>query len=505
MCDPMTYPLLFPTGDNRWHLSLPYSTTTREERERLYAEDEENVDIDKEDQHQARVVIADPQSRDMRGEQEVIGKQAEAPECEPEEDDDNDPDVPNATRTRGKRQKISQLEYYSSLLQDRPNQFNNVLAGGILTQKFMVDSYIKIESNRINYLRENQSDLHVARYKGLTDYLNTRADRKGLTIGTAVFLPSRFIGSPRAQKPNYQGALCMTGKFTKPTLFLTMTCNPKCPKIVDHLCHKQSAADLPNLVARVFNLKLKALIEDIEKEQVRGQVRARIHVIEFQKRGLLHCQLLIWIGDEDVPKTNEQLDGTISADIPDKVANPKLHAMVMAHMIHGPCGKTINKNSLCMDGGTCTKRFPKEFRKTYRRREQRPYTLKRGGKEYIVYNTWIIPYNRYLLLKYDCRMNLEFCASINIVKYVFKYVYKGHDCADIKITKGIYGPEEATLIWDEISSFQYSRYVSAPEACWRILRFPMSYRYHAIIRLAVHLPLEQSVFFEPRNPLLKSI
>ena len=128
MCDPMTYPLLFPTGDNGWHLSLPYSTTTREERERLQAEDEENVDIDKEDQHQARVVIVHPQSRDMRGEQEVIGKQAEAPECEPEEDDDNDPDVPNATRTRGKRQKISQLEYYSSLLQDRPNQFNSWLA-----------------------------------------------------------------------------------------------------------------------------------------------------------------------------------------------------------------------------------------------------------------------------------------------------------------------------------------------------------------------------------------
>ena len=53
------------------------------------------------------------------------------------------------------------------------------------------------------------------------------------------------------------------------------------------------------------------------------------------------------------------------------------------------------------------------------------------------------------------------------------------------------------LIWDEIADFQDSNYVSAPETCWRIFRLPMSYRSHAIIRLTVHLPLEQFVFFEP--------
>ena len=93
-------------------------------------------------------VFVEPPIREdpNRGEEEVGGEQAEAPEREPEEDDDNDPDVPNATRTREKRQKISQLEFYSSLLHIRHNQFNNVLAGGMLTQQYMVDSYVKIES-----------------------------------------------------------------------------------------------------------------------------------------------------------------------------------------------------------------------------------------------------------------------------------------------------------------------------------------------------------------------
>ncbi|XP_032789754.2 uncharacterized protein LOC116926943 [Daphnia magna] len=56
-----------------------------------------------------------------------------------------------------------------------------------------------------------------------------------------------------------------------------------------------------------------------------------------------------------------------------------------------------------------------------------------------------------------------------------------------------------TVVWDEITSHLDAHYVSAPEACWRIFKFPLSDRSHAICRLAVHLPREQSVFFLPCN------
>ena len=68
----------------------------------------------------------------------------------------------------------------------------------------MVDSYVKIESNRLKYLREYLSDLHVARYQGLADYLNNRADMGEFTIKNVYILPSSFIGSPRAMKKAYQ-------------------------------------------------------------------------------------------------------------------------------------------------------------------------------------------------------------------------------------------------------------------------------------------------------------
>ena len=37
MCDPMTYPLLFPNSDSRWHPNLPYRTND----ERTEAEENE--------------------------------------------------------------------------------------------------------------------------------------------------------------------------------------------------------------------------------------------------------------------------------------------------------------------------------------------------------------------------------------------------------------------------------------------------------------------------------
>ena len=41
------------------------------------------------------------------------------------------------------------------------------------------------------------------------------------------------------------------------------------------------------------------------------------------------------------------------------------------------------------------------------------------------------------------------------------------------------------------------RYVSAPEAMWRLLQSPMHERSHSVMRLPVHLPNQQLIFFEP--------
>jgi len=49
-------------------------------------------------------------------------------------------------------------------------------------------------------------------------------------------------------------------KFGKPDLFCTMTCNPQWPEILNELLPNQKACDRPDLIAKVFDIKLKALI-----------------------------------------------------------------------------------------------------------------------------------------------------------------------------------------------------------------------------------------------------
>jgi hypothetical protein len=41
----------------------------------------------------------------------------------------------------------------------------------------------------------------------------------------------------------------------------------------------------------------------------------------------------------------------------------------------------------------------------------------------------VVPYNPYLSLFFNCHINVEVCTSVAAVKYLYKYVYKGHDRA----------------------------------------------------------------------------
>ena len=74
-------------------------------------------------------------------------------------------------------------------------------------------------------------------------------------------------------------------------------------------------------------------------------------------------------------------------------------------------------------------------------------------------NRWVVPYNPYLCTKYSAHINVEICSTVTAVKYLYKYVYKGHD----RIMAGIQHEQI-----NEIQRYVDAQYVSAPESCWRI-------------------------------------
>ncbi|GBM79998.1 hypothetical protein AVEN_215011-1, partial [Araneus ventricosus] len=246
-------------------------------------------------------------------------------------------------------------------------------------------------------------------------------------------------GSPRHMQQNYQDAMAMVRKFGKPDLFLTFTCNPSWSEILNSMEGVQRPEDRPDIIVRVFNMKLKELLEDIFKHGIFGTVLAYIYVIEFQKRGLPHAHILLTLDSESKIRTKDGIDKFVSAELPDPCTDLRLFQIVTKCMVHGPCG-TININSPCMRDGQCCKSFPKQFKDDseenvngypiYRRRATEPVQV---GK-YSIDNRWVVPYNPW--------------------------------------------------------------YVSAPEATWLLNEFNLSHKSHTVVRLDVHLPQKQPIVYQ---------
>jgi hypothetical protein len=99
--------------------------------------------------------------------------------------------------------------------------------------------------------------------------------------------------------------------------------NPAWKEITDSLLPGQRASDRPDITCRVFNLKLKELMDDLTKKNVLGVAIAHVKVIEFQKRGLPHAHIVLIVDDDDKPRNPDDYDRFVSAEIPSE-DNPVL-------------------------------------------------------------------------------------------------------------------------------------------------------------------------------------
>ncbi|CAG8617405.1 18290_t:CDS:2, partial [Racocetra fulgida] len=141
--DPLAYPILFLYGEQGWSpCQIPYRGVS------LIPDDNniENSDLDDEIN-------------------------------EVSNDDNNDNSEPETNQTRNnenssvkKRRKfVSTMEFYAYKIQIRPQSTNLLIQSGRLFQQFIVDMYVKIEANRLNFYQQNQNKIRCDLYKGLQD------------------------------------------------------------------------------------------------------------------------------------------------------------------------------------------------------------------------------------------------------------------------------------------------------------------------------------------------
>ncbi|KAI5383749.1 hypothetical protein KIW84_070925 [Lathyrus oleraceus] len=236
----------------------------------------------------------------------------------------NNKDIPWEEAT--KRNRLTIREWLAFRIQSRSNEAQTLLRSRRLYQQFLVDGFTMMESERLRWLRKNQSKLRVGKYHNLNEY-----NSNGETHGSNT------------------------------DLFITFTCNPNWPEIQRLLGSVHlKASDRPDIISRVFKMKFDELLSDLTKKSLLGKVLAYMYTIEFQKRGLPHAHILIFLHPSNKYPTPSDIDRIISAEILDQDTNEELYNLVKTHMIYGPCG-FANLSSPCMKDGKCSKYFPKQF------------------------------------------------------------------------------------------------------------------------------------------------
>ena len=282
-----------------------------------------------------------------------------------------------------------------------------------------------------------------------------------------------------------------------------MTCNPQWKEVTDNLEPNENPCDRIDLLDRVFKMKLNALVKDIFERHVLGFTVGRIIVVEFQQRGLPHAHILIIMDSSDRPITPDQFDRLFQATIPDAKKEPLLFKRVSSHHTHD-CGL-----ELCLDdNGNCRYFFDQhEFcnyttlysneRIKWRRPDDGRFITKfckKRNKNIIFDNRNIVPYNPALLLKYDCHLFFDICTTkIASVRYIFSYVLKGEDYASAKIRKIESIKKGVIHENNEIELFLNGRMISAEEAYWKIMEFPIVEIRPPTEPLPVHLPGKNTI------------
>ncbi|XP_074351702.1 uncharacterized protein LOC141690842 [Apium graveolens] len=312
-----------------------------------------------------------------------------------------------------------------------------------------------IEHTRLWWIRTHQTTLRNELYNNICRSVS-RGDVDSSNTGKGIVLPAGYVGSKRYMQQNFQDALAVCRYIGHPDIFLTMTCNSLWDEIQKMMEYVPGciAPNCPDIISRVFRLKLDQLMVDIKDKKHFG----------------------VCIGDADSKKNLKQnVDNFVSAEIPDPLLDPVGYAAMKEFMIHGPCGLQ-NVKSQCMKDLRCIRYFPKKYcaRTTFddsgfpmykRRRINIIVEIRKAELD----NQWVVPYNRDLLVK--------------------KRKRQANDTDEGGI--------------NEINAYFDGRYLCGAESAYRIFGFPIHRRSISIERLQFHLPGDKNCTFRANEALGK--
>jgi len=82
---------------------------------------------------------------------------------------------------------------------------------------------------------------------------------------------------------------------------------------------------------------------------------------------------------------------------------------------------------------------------------------------------------------------VEVCTSVQAIKYIHKYIYKGSNRTTLQL------PETDNA--DEVKRHLQGQYIGPCEAIWRLFEFCKDEEFPAVYHLPIHLPGQQPAYF----------
>ena len=381
---------------------------------------------------------------------------------------------------------LSQIQWYRSRLLANDDERFTIF--GRLSAEYVVDMYSRTEEERLSYIGQER------KYHSTEVYEAAEHQDEEDELDPEIKLPASFVGSRAWTSAQTADVMALSRKYGKPTFFCTMTFNPDWPEVRERLLPGQSASDIPTIVAHVFKSRLEKVLQILHT--CFGTKRYMIKVIKFQKRGFPHAHIIIKVlpfhflrlrqkndtvhhCQVDPEPPFEFLDAIISAELPRD--NTILREKVKKYMMHGQ-DHLSHPGSRCNHNGQCIYNFPQSVQPTTSVDEYGRLHLRRRQPEDI----WVVPYCPALLQFADCHFHFDVVYTAKIFSYLYKYLYKGPDTTFFTVEDAVFtdGPHPV----NEITDYEKGRYLSAPEACWRILEFEITRKEPAVEGLPIHLP-----------------
>jgi len=336
-----------------------------------------------------------------------------------------------------------------------------------LSQTYLVDSVSRAIDYRLRFYRYHQKDLFGIDNED-PDVTNNEENNNQ---GERTFLSQSMHGSRRHLRSLAKNALALVSEFGRPSLFITLTCNPNWPDIQEQLLPGQTAFDRGDIVCQVFFRKLQALLKNLREGKYfrfgtstreSYKIHFEVRVIEYQKRGLPHAHIVIKFKDhstmpryEDKPGLAAWIDKHITAVYPSTIFDDEplepneiveqdleYAEMVKSHMMHkcfseslggcksdkNLCSKGFDMNVVSDETSFDPKGFPKYRRPT-------------------VKSLNVVPHNRELLMDWNGHANVEYAGSTYTVIYLYKYLFKGSKSVKLRPTNAddVRDDDEITL------------------------------------------------------------